>query len=181
VVRVVFLTSGEHGGHGRPPEETGPLREREAHVACRILGLQHFEFWRVPDKGVRVTKALTERLASVIRQRRADVIYVPHDQEMNADHRAAARLVRNAVRMVQSDGASPTVLMYEVWTPLQGMDVIVDISEHIDKKLEAIRAYKCQCDVLRFDDAIAGLNRYRGEMHSWPGGPYAEIFLEMRV
>jgi LmbE family N-acetylglucosaminyl deacetylase len=29
-VRVVFLTSGEQGGHGRPPEETIRIREMEA-------------------------------------------------------------------------------------------------------------------------------------------------------
>ncbi len=68
--------------------------------------------------------------------------------------------------------------MYEVWTPLQEMDHIEDISDVIDDKIAAVRAYRTQCNVLRFDDAILGLNRYRGEMHSWPGGPYAEIFRE---
>ena len=26
-----------------------------------------------------------------------------------------------------------------------------------------------------FVPAVRGLNRYRGEMHSWPGGDYAEV------
>ena len=64
--------------------------------------------------------------------------------------------------------------------PLQQIDHVEDISEYIDVKLAAVRAYKSQCDVLSFDDAIQGLNRYRGEMHSWPGGDYAEIFRSLR-
>jgi LmbE family N-acetylglucosaminyl deacetylase len=71
--------------------------------------------------------------------------------------------------------------MYEVWTPLQRIDEIVDISPYVKTKRAAIRAYKCQCDVLAFDEAILGLNRYRGEMHSWPGGDYAEIFCRLRA
>ena len=34
-VRVIFLTSGEGGGHGRTAEETRRLREREARRAGR--------------------------------------------------------------------------------------------------------------------------------------------------
>ena len=69
------------------------------------------------------------------------------------------------------------------WLPArwrERTDRIVDITPWMDTKLRAVRAYKSQCAVLRFDQAVAGLNRYRGEMHSWPGGDYAEVFVEMQ-
>jgi LmbE family N-acetylglucosaminyl deacetylase len=50
------------------------------------------------------------------------------------------------------------------------------VSAVIDDKRRAIRAYRSQCAVMRLDDAFVGLARYRGEMHSWPGGAYAEVF-----
>ena len=52
-VKVVFLTSGERGGHGRPPEETRQVREAEARAAGRILGVRRLEFWQQPDGAVR--------------------------------------------------------------------------------------------------------------------------------
>jgi N-acetylglucosamine malate deacetylase 1 len=179
-VRVIYLTSGEEGGHGRPPDETAHLREDEARTAAQILGLHEVEFWRLPDGACRVTKDVVDRLQAVIVDWQPDRIYVPHEQEMHPDHRAAARLVRRSLAGLRQSEL-PVVAMYEVWTPLQEMDEIVDISGYLDEKLAAVHAHKSQCDVLKFDDAIRGLNRYRGEMHSWPGGDYAEIFRWMRL
>jgi N-acetylglucosamine malate deacetylase 1 len=48
-------------------------------------------------------------------------------------------------------------------------------------KLCAVQAYHSQCEVVDFVEAVRGLNRYRGEMHSWPGGDYAEVFTRMRL
>ena len=98
---------------------------------------------------------------------------------MHPDHRAAPRILRRALATARI--ARPKVYLFEIWTPLAKMDFIVDISPWIEIKLRAVRAYKSQCSVLRFDEAVAGLNRYRGEMHSWPGGAYAEVFAEMRL
>ena len=97
--------------------------------------------------------------------------------EAHPDHQAAATLVINTIPLLPANMEKPIVWMYEVWTPLQQFDHIVDISAYVEIKRKAILAHKSQCSVMSFDEAILGLNRYRGEMFSWPEGEYAETFL----
>jgi LmbE family N-acetylglucosaminyl deacetylase len=170
-VHVVFLTSGEGGGHGQDPALTAARREAEAHDAATVLGIDDIDFWRQPDGRLRATTALADRLAKVQSELGAELVYVTHRDEQHADHRAAARLVAEVQRRAELE-----VRYFEVWTPIAEMDQIVDISAHIDDKIRAIRCYRSQCDVMRFDEAALGLARWRGELHSWPGGPYAEVF-----
>src|SRR5690242_15658180 len=65
-VHVVFLTSGEAGGHGRSAEETVRLREAEARDAAHILGLTSVEFWHERDGRLRATQPLVERLRDTV-------------------------------------------------------------------------------------------------------------------
>jgi LmbE family N-acetylglucosaminyl deacetylase len=179
-VRALFLTSGEQGGHGLDQKEARRIREGEARKAAAILGIKEIEFWRGKDGALRATRRLVGRLAAAIEVYRPDRIYAPNDLESHPDHRAVARLVRTARRRA---GVQCRVLLFEVWTPLTTVDEIVDISSHLETKLAAIRAYRSQCAVLRFDDAVLGLARYRGELFCWPKpdpdhGRYAEVFRE---
>ncbi len=175
-VEVIFLTSGEKGGHGRSAEETVKVRELESHAAAQIMQFSNIQFWREPDGAFIADENNISRLADEIMQDPPLIIYAPHDQEAHPDHRAAAKLVIRALDSLPVNIKKPTVRFYEVWTPIQEFHEVEDISEFVYKKRAAILAYKSQCDVLAFDEAILGLNRYRGEMHCWPGGDYAEVF-----
>ena len=177
VVHVIFLTSGEKGGHGKSEEETIKTREAEAQAAADILKIEQIEFWRQPDGNFQASEINISRLVKKIKEHAAEIIYVPHYQEEHHDHKSGARMVEKALQCL--DGLKPIVYMYEVWTPIQKIDHIEDISAFVEIKRRAIQAHKSQCDVLNFEEAILGLNRYRGEMHSWPGGDYAEIFKRM--
>ena len=177
LVVVIFLTSGEKGGHGTSEAETIKVREKEAQDAAKILQLTSIEFWRQPDGNFKASVENIERLKNKIVEFKADIIYAPHAQEAHPDHRAAADLVKKTVKLLPGNVQQPKVWMYEVWTPIQRIDHIVDISAYIEVKRGAILAHKSQCAVMSFDEAILGLNRYRGEMFSWPEGNYAETFI----
>ena len=179
-VHVIFLTSGEKGGHGRSEAETIRIRERESRSAQRILGYQSLDFYGAPDAALRSDPGMVARVTQKMHDWRPSVLYVPHEREMHRDHRAAARIVKSAIARIPRSRRAVT-LMYEVWTPLTRMDEIVDITPFIAIKRRAIRAYRTQCAVLDFEAAIIGLNRYRGEMFSWPEGEYAEVFARMKV
>lgn len=176
VVEVIFLTSGEKGGHGISEEEIRSIREQEAISAAEVLSISEVSFWREPDGAFVASSENTKRLKDKIEHFKPDIIYVTHFQEEHPDHKAAAALVKNTISLLDSRTEIPQVWMYEVWTPIQKIDYIVDITSFADKKRLAIQAHKSQCRVLKFDEAILALNRYRGEMHSWPGGDYAEVF-----
>ena len=57
-------------------------------------------------------------------------------------------------------------------------DCVIDISEHMARKLEAIRCYKSQLEYWSYDRAIEGLNAYRGAMLG--GFTFAEVFTARR-
>jgi LmbE family N-acetylglucosaminyl deacetylase len=173
---VIFMTSGEQGGQGLSPEETRVIREDEAARAAAILGLAGIEFWHEPDGALDASDALIERLASRIAELAPTWLYAPHPAEQHQDHAATARAVAAAGKRAGIE----RVLGFEVWTPITTIGHIVDISDEMQRKLDAIRAYESQCAVLGFDAAFEGLARYRGEMHSWPGGPFAEVFTNLR-
>ena len=176
-IKLIVLTSGEGGGHGRQsPEQTATMRESEALAAGRVLGIADAEFWREPDGRLQVKQELVSRLQESIRTWHPHLIYSPHLAESHADHQAATGLLVQSLASAEFAGLGARVRLYEIWTPIQEMDEIVDISEFVDTKLEAIRQHRTQVDVIRLDEAAIALNRYRGEMHSWPGGDYAEVF-----
>src|SRR5688572_6970616 len=130
VIEVIFLTSGEKGVKGKTPGDVIRMREAEARAAAIILGYDQLEFWREADGALQPTPELVERLQRKIQDVRPDLVYVPHEAEMHADHRAAAQLVASTVATLNHH--APDVFMYEVWTPLQQIHRVEDISEQID-------------------------------------------------
>jgi LmbE family N-acetylglucosaminyl deacetylase len=177
-VQLELLTSGEKGGHGLGECETAQTREGEARTAAKILGIANIEFYRQNDGSLSASAELATLLASRLEASNPHLVYIPHPREQHPDHQPIAKLLRRALRRLQN-ADPPRVLAYEIWTPLQQLDEIVDITPFLERKLEAIAAYASQCRVMDFVEAARGLARYRGEMHSWPGGEYAEVFAEL--
>lgn len=177
-VEVIFLTSGERGIKPFDAAANVRQREEEASKAAAILGIHAIDFWRLPDGRLRASSTVVERLGQELARRNAALVYTTHQDEDHVDHRAAARLLHAALDE-RGDGRT-RALYFEVWTPLQQLDMVVDITDQLHTKIRAIRAHRSQCQIVGFDQAARGLARYRGELHSWPGGPYAEAFRQWR-
>jgi LmbE family N-acetylglucosaminyl deacetylase len=169
-VAVTFMTSGELGLKDLPREEAWRVREREAAAAAEVLGVSVLEFLRCPDwyMGEAIEEA-AGRLAPVVEREAPDVVYVPHAAEWHPDHRACLPALRAAL-----GGRRPTLLAYEVWTPLAEWDHVENVDPVMARKLRAVRAYRSQVGQLRYDRAVRGLNLFRGPTAG--GCRYAEVF-----
>ena len=73
----------------------------------------------------------------------------------------------------------PTVLAYEVWTPLQNYGLIEDITDVIEKKVEALLFHHSQISQFPYDELAKTLARYRGIVTG--GGDYCEVFCVERM
>ncbi len=178
-IHIIFLTSGEKCKIPKKTEkEVGAIRENEAKNVAKILGAKKVEFWRYPDGKLKMDTSIILQLKKIIEEMKPDIVYVTSDKESHPDHHEAAKIVK---KTISESKIKPEVRMFEVWTTIQKFDLISDISAFIKMKTRAIRAYKSQCRIIKYDEAVIALDRYRGEMHSWPnGGDYAEIFQKMK-
>lgn len=148
-VVVVDLTAGELGTRGSAKE-----RLREAECAAQVMGVAERLCLHLPDGFFQPDRESILKLVEVIRRFRPDVVLFPAPYERHPDHERAHRLVREALflaglRRIETGGLEPfrpsLALAYIQFYELKP-DVIVDISDVWDRKLEAIRCYRSQFD-----------------------------------
>lgn len=176
-VDAVFLTSGELGLEGLATDKARAVREAEAEVAAQILGLTNLTFLRQPDWFLaRSSAQATNALRRLMRRDPPDRLLIPHVDEWHPDHAATPAIVRMAVRTIR---AAIEVQTYEVWTPMTTFDDVEDISLVMATKLRAVRAYRSQLDKFRYDEAVEGLNRFRGALTA--RCRYAEAYCQLSL
>jgi LmbE family N-acetylglucosaminyl deacetylase len=171
-VDVVFLTSGELGLEELEPDAARKVREDEAEQAAARLGLTRLEFLRHPDwfLGDALDAACTDVLR-LVEELAPDRVLSPHALEAHPDHAATARIVDQVARRTE---CAFERVEYEVWTPMPEFDDVEDITTVFETKLAAVRTYASQLTKFRYDDAVDGLNRFRGALAGHC--PYAEVF-----
>jgi LmbE family N-acetylglucosaminyl deacetylase len=172
---VVYITAGWSGlPEIKSKERAVKIREREARTACKILGIQKAIFLRENDRDIYNKKGeIIQKLIKVIRNIKPNLIYVPHLNEKDIEHRITYEVTKEAAWLSKSlylpklgvpTKSIKTIYLYEVWTPMEKFFIREDITSVVDLKTKALLAYKSQLEHFNLVDAIIGLNMYRGSM-----------------
>ena len=142
------LTRGEMGTRGTP---TG--RAEEAEEAAQILRLDVRENLELSDCHVAVTDESKTKLVRALRRLQPKVILTHQIDDPHPDHHHIAQLVRESARLASMrkyDGdfglerIPVPIVAHNIYSQRVVPSFIVDISEFLEQKMEAIRAHKSQ-------------------------------------
>jgi N-acetylglucosamine malate deacetylase 1 len=150
-VGILDLTRGELGTRG-----SAEIREKEAQKAADILGVQVRLNLAFADAFFVNNAAAQLEVIKVLRKYRPEIVLCNAISDRHIDHPKASELVSNAcflsgLRRIetihegnhQSEWRPRAVYHYIQWQEIEP-DVVVDVSGFLDKKMEAIKAYRSQ-------------------------------------
>src|ERR671926_636457 len=145
---VCDMTRGEMGTRGTPE-----IRAREALDAARILGLDVRLNLDQPDGHVSPTEVARIALVRVLRTHRPKVLLTTHEDDPHPDHANTSIIVRQAARLAtmrrydEESGLAPVpmpAIMHSLFSRRIVPSFVVDVSDFVDEKMSAIRAYASQ-------------------------------------
>lgn len=185
-VTVIYMTSGEAGGGNISDQAlVRKTREQEASSGAAILGINNLYYLRFKDGSLEYNSANIKQLATLIRQLQPDIIYAPHATDTHPDHRCCHALTVSAIARASDRGKWPyggqtwepqLMLGYEILNPLPVYDHVQDITQFMGLKIKALECHRSQLQATPYDEAIVGLNRYRGITST--AGSFCECFLK---
>jgi LmbE family N-acetylglucosaminyl deacetylase len=161
-IAYVIVTNGNKGSGDRKitSDQLIPIREDEQRRAARVLGVGHVEFLGYEDGELEDTRALRRDVTHQIRRWRPDLIMTlsPYRTYNNfpgwhRDHRVTGRVVLDCVYPLARDHLAFPELPSEYEPHTVGEvhliqwehpQLIVDITDNMDLKLEAIRCHASQ-------------------------------------
>lgn len=151
VVGILDLTRGELGTRG-----SAEIRNKEADEAARILGVKVRENLGLSDGFFQNNKEAQMAIIKILRKYRPEVVMCNAVDDRHIDHAKGSKLSSDAcflsgLRKLETEfeGKSQQawrpkhVYHYIQWKELEP-DFVVDVSGFMDKKLEAVFAYRSQ-------------------------------------
>jgi LmbE family N-acetylglucosaminyl deacetylase len=163
-VTYALLTNGAAGSSDprMTRQRLAELREAEQRAAAKVVGVEDVDFLGYEDGLLEPSLEVREQVVRLIRRRRPEVVVTTDptsryyaDRYINhPDHRAAGEATlaavipgsdtRLAYPELLDEGLEP-VKLTGVWL-MMGMEpnVVVDIGDHVDKKLESLRCHVSQ-------------------------------------
>lgn len=142
------ITGGEMGTRGTPEG-----RADEAAEAARILKLDRRENLGLPDGHVFADDESRTKLVRVLRRLKPKVLLTHQDGDPHPDHNHIVQLVRESARLCsmrkydEDFGQERTVVpivAHNVFSRHTVPTFIVDISDFLEQKMEAIKAHHSQ-------------------------------------
>jgi bacillithiol biosynthesis deacetylase BshB1 len=147
-VGILDLTQGEMGTKGNAEE-----RARDAEHASDIMKLSWRENLGLPDSNVAVTRENKLKIARFIRLTAPEMVILPYWLQRHPDHLNAMQLGYDACYLaglekldIDGNPHRPRKIIYTSSFRDVRHSFFVDISDQLERKLEAVRAYKSQFD-----------------------------------
>lgn len=150
-VAVVDLTQGELGTRG-----TNFTRAEEAANASKILGLSARENLKMKDGFLQNSEEYQMQIVKIIRKYQPEIVLANAIDDRHPDHAKASKLVSDACFLsglvkIETVGEGKNqqpwrpkhVFHYIQWKNITP-DFVIDISDFMEKKIEACLAYKTQ-------------------------------------
>ena len=150
-VGVVDLSQGELGTRG-----SAEIRRKEASVASKIMALSVRENLAMADGFFQNDKAHAEKIIQMLRKYQPEVVFANAVEDRHPDHGRASQLVSEAcfysglTKIATSlDGKEqkawrPKAVYHYIQDRYMKPDFVVDVSEFVDQKMEAIKAFASQ-------------------------------------
>lgn len=201
-VSVATMTPGDKGSDELGAEEIAAVRRAEAAASAEIMGAEYtcLEF---RDLSIVFDNDSRRRMAEFLRRKQPDMILAPPPIDYMHDHEITSQLVRDACfnaavpnyRTQQWDPAPRCTRIPHLYyvDAVEGsdhfgnrhpVDMIVDISEQIERRLELLACHASQRDWLRrqhgIDEYIIASRRWAAERGREIGVDYAEGFRQYK-
>jgi len=189
-VGIIDLTNGEP-----TPNGSVTLRTQETQAASSVLGLSWRENLGLPNRQLQHTLEARQALANIFRLTRPRILIGPFAEDAHPDHVVASELIDAArfwSKLTRTDEPGQLHLDHDPFWPPQlysywsihlrihpGPAFVLDISEQIESKMEAVRCFHSQMIAGRPQDHPTLLDDIRDRARYWGwsiGKKYGEPF-----
>ena len=168
---LLVMTGGGLGG-------SVSVRTQEQEASGKILGAEKIYWGGYRDTHLVVDVDLIGKIEAVIAEVKPDFIFCNFPDDTHQDHRHLAQAIMSATRYIRN------VLFFEGPTTQNfNPQVFVDISDTLDRKVEALQAHRSQVMKTNIEDlSIVEVARSSANFRGIQGRvKYAEAFHSLRL